>query len=84
MMTTIIAMLSPLMWLYSSFEHGNDIASGEIHKLSLGNLGFAGPQCKDTTVGSGKLLFGCPTGQISEVFDFGITPDGSILLDPCM
>ena len=84
MMSTIILLLLPLMWMYSTFEFGNEEKSGSIHSLSLGNLGFSKSICKDTTVGSGKLFFDCPTGNISDIYDFGITPDGSVLLDPCV
>ena len=83
MMSTIILLLLPLMWMYSTFEFGNEVETSHIHSLSLGNLGFSKSICLDTTVGSGSLYFDCTTGIISDIYDFGITPDGSRILDPC-
>ena len=83
MMVIIICIQIPIMYIFKNFEYGNTTGSGLIHSLSIGNLGFAEPLCKDTNLGSGLLDLKCDTGMISEVVDFGITPDNAINLDPC-
>ena len=83
MMLTIILIQIPFMYQYKNFQHGNRKASGTLHSYSLGNLGFANPLCKDTTLGSGRIVLSCSTGEISEIHDFGVTPDNAKYLDPC-
>ena len=55
-----------------------------MHSFTLGHLGAAGPICRDTTVASGRISLQCNTGTIQEIKDFGITPEGSKVLDPCL
>ena len=50
----------------------------------ISNLGFAGPLCKDVNLAVGNIVLNCPAGEISEIVDFGLSPQDAEILDTCM
>lgn len=74
----------PSIYYYTTYASRNTSYSGFFHSISLGNLGFAEPLCKDISLGVGTLSLTCHTGRIMEIVSFGVTPREASILDACM
>ena len=47
-------------------------------------MGFASPYCRDTSLAVGTLILDCPSGLISKIVNFGLSPKDAWIMDPCM
>jgi hypothetical protein len=71
------------MWLFTTYKD-NSYTGGWMDALQLSSLGFAGVVCKDTNLAVGKLDLDCPSGLVSEVVSFGLSPSDAEIMDACM
>ncbi len=78
---TLLAL--PMMWVFKEYADNNTI-SGWIDQFQLSALGFATVVCKDTNLAVGKLNLNCPSGIITEVVSFGLSPSDAEIMDACM
>ncbi|CAI2370510.1 unnamed protein product [Moneuplotes crassus] len=70
------------MGLY--FYYGNSKYSSSLFDfIEMGNLGYSSSFCKDIPLGVGQMTLDCPTGVISHIESYGVTPSNGRYLDGC-
>jgi len=58
----LVGLAVPSWTMFNEFEGRDRSKMGLMHKLTLGQLGFAKALCKDTSLESGLLNLVCYTG----------------------
>lgn len=62
----------------------NSYAKSFLDTSQISNLGFATTFCKDTSMIVGKLQIDCPSGVVSEMISYGLSPPYAEIWDACM
>jgi hypothetical protein len=62
----------------------NSLFSTFMDKVQISNLGFSTTSCKDTNLAIGKISINCPSGVITELISYGLSPPYSEIMDACM
>ncbi len=76
-------IVTPSMILFSSYGD-NKHSVKPLDKIQISNMGFASPYCRDTSLAVGTLILDCPSGLISKIVNFGLSPKDAWIMDPCM
>jgi len=84
MLIAICAISIPSMIFFTSYKNGDrDITHNSLYKFGIANLGFAKAYCWDTNMNSWFLRLECQTGEIRQIYSFGIIPSDGHILDAC-
>ncbi|CAI2370761.1 unnamed protein product [Moneuplotes crassus] len=86
MLMILFAVLSLLsfftMFLYSYYGDSK-YSTSLFDYIEMGNLGYSSSFCKDVPLGVGQMTVDCPTGVISQIESYGVTPSNGRYLDGC-
>lgn len=79
--TFLSLLMSPAIFFY---KKGGALQHGKGWELySLGNMGYSSVQCSNVPFDLNKITLSCPYGVISQIFHFGINPQGMKDKDAC-
>ena len=80
----LVICVIPAFWMFNDFDGGDRAPHSFTSRMSIAQLGFAKALCKDTPLESGFLNLVCHTGEIRTIHDFGVIPEGAVVLDACI
>lgn len=80
----MLLLALPSMYMFAYYNHGNKHPDGLLHSITIGNLGFSHPKCKDTSLAVDRLDIYCSTGEIESIVSFGVIPSAASILDACL